>query len=136
MNVSFTAKMEDSLDDLSENGKDWRKLISKFYGPFEEQLKNSKVTDVICEKCGSPMIINSGKYGSYYACSNYPTCKNTKTLTEDGKKPVLKQDEAVDFKCELCGADMVVRQGKFGDFYESYTWNERWSRFFCSSYIT
>ena len=63
------------------------------------------------------MVIKNGRFGKFAACPNYPTCKNTKTLTEDGKKPVLKKDEAVDFKCELCGADMVVRQGKFGDFY-------------------
>ncbi len=109
MSVSFTAKMEDSLDEVGENGKNWRKLISDFYGPFEQQLKNSKVTDVICEKCGSPMIINSGKYGNYYACSNYPKCKNIKAVNE---KVAIPTDRI----CESCGGIMVEREGKFGKF--------------------
>lgn len=109
MNVGFTAKMEDSLDDIGEGGKDWHKLIADFYGPFEEQLKKSKVTDVLCEKCGAPMIINSGRYGNYYACSNYPECKNIKPVNE---KVAIPTDRI----CEKCGAPMVEREGKFGKF--------------------
>ncbi len=109
MNVGFTAKMEDSLDDIGEGGKDWHKLIADFYGPFEEQLKKSKVTDVLCDKCGAPMIINSGRYGNYYACSNYPECKNIKPVNE---KIVIPTDKI----CDKCGAPMVEREGKFGKF--------------------
>lgn len=109
MNVGFTAKMEDSLDDIGEGGKDWHKLIADFYGPFEEQLKKSKVTDVLCDKCGAPMIINSGRYGNYYACSNYPECKNIKPVNE---KVAIPTDRI----CEKCGAPMVEREGKFGKF--------------------
>ncbi len=109
MNVGFTAKMEDSLDDIGEGGKDWHKLISDFYGPFEEQLKKSKVTDVLCDKCGAPMIINSGRYGNYYACSRYPECKNIKPVNE---KVAIPTDRI----CDKCGAMMVEREGKFGKF--------------------
>ncbi len=109
MDISFTAKMEDDLDDIGEGGKDWRKLIADFYAPFEEQLKNSKVTEVLCEKCGAPMIINSGKYGNYYACSNYPTCQNIKAANE---KVVIPTDRI----CDKCGGIMVERDGKFGKF--------------------
>ncbi len=109
MNISFTAKMEDDLDDIGSSGKNWRKLISDFYGPFEEQLKNSKITDVLCEKCGAPMIINSGKYGNYYACSNYPKCQNIKPVNE---KVVIPTDKI----CPKCGGIMVEREGKFGKF--------------------
>ena len=109
MELTFTAKMETDLDDIGEGGKDWHKLIADFYAPFENQLKNSKITDVICDKCGSPMIINSGRYGNYYACSNYPTCKNIKAVNE---KTVIPTDRV----CAKCGGIMVEREGKFGKF--------------------
>ena len=109
MEVNFTARMEDALDDIGEGGRDWKKLIADFYTPFENQLKNSKLTEVLCEKCGAPMIINSGKYGNYYACSNYPTCKNIKAVNE---KVAIPTEEI----CPKCGAMLVERQGKFGKF--------------------
>ncbi len=115
MDISFTAKMEDDLDDVGNTGKDWRKLVAEFYGPFESQLKDSKVTEVICEKCGSPMIINSGKYGNYYACSNYPACQNIKPVNE---KVVIPTDRI----CDKCGAMMVEREGKFGKFLACSNW--------------
>ena len=109
MDISFTANMEDALDDIGEGGKDWRKLIADFYTPFEEQLRQSKITEVLCDKCGAPMIINSGKYGNYYACSNYPTCQNIKAVNE---KVVIPTDKI----CNKCGGIMVEREGKFGKF--------------------
>ena len=115
MDISFTAKMENDLDDIGEGGKNWRKLIADFYTPFEEQLRDSRVTDVICDKCGSPMIINSGKYGNYYACSNYPTCQNIKAVNE---KVVIPTDRI----CEKCGGMMVEREGKFGKFLACSNW--------------
>lgn len=109
MDISFTARMEDALDDIGSGGKDWHKLIADFYAPFEKQLEKSKVTDKICDKCGAPMLINSGKYGAYYACSNYPKCKNIKPVNE---KTAIPTDRI----CEKCGAVMVEREGKFGKF--------------------
>ena len=109
MDVKFTAKMEDELDDIGESGKDWHKLIADFYAPFEKQLDNSRVTDVLCEKCGAPMIIKSGRYGNYYACSNYPNCKNIRAVNE---KVAIPTDRI----CDKCGGIMVEREGKFGKF--------------------
>ncbi len=109
MDVGFTAKMEDSLDDIGEGGKDWHKLIADFYAPFEKQLEESRITDVLCDKCGARMIIKSGKYGNYYACSNYPNCKNIKPVSE---KTAIPTDKI----CEKCGSVMVEREGKFGKF--------------------
>ena len=115
MDISFTAKMENDLDDIGEGGKNWRKLIGDFYTPFEEQLRDSRVTDVICDKCGSQMIINSGKYGNYYACSAYPTCQNIRAVNE---KVVIPTDRI----CEKCGGIMVEREGKFGKFLACSNW--------------
>ncbi len=109
MDISFTAKMEDELDDVGSNGKDWHQLISDFYTPFEKELNASKMTDKLCDKCGAPMMIKSGKYGSYYACSNYPECKNIKPVNE---KVVIPTDRI----CPNCGSIMVEREGKFGKF--------------------
>ena len=109
MDISFTAKMEDDLDDIGSSGKDWHKLIADFYNIFEKQLSDSKVTEVLCDKCGAPMIINSGKYGNYYACSNYPTCQNIKAVNE---KTTIPTDKI----CPKCGSIMVEREGKFGKF--------------------
>lgn len=109
MNVGFTAEMENRLDDVGSGGKDWHKIIADFYAPFEKQLANSKITDVKCDKCGAPMIINTGKYGNYYACSNYPECKNIKPVNE---KIAIPTDKI----CSKCGGVMVEREGKFGKF--------------------
>lgn len=109
MDISFTARMETALDDIGEGGRDWKKLIADFYGPFDAQLRNSKITEVTCEKCGAPMIINSGKYGNYYACSNYPSCQNIKAVNEKATIPTDKI-------CPKCGGMMVEREGKFGKF--------------------
>ena len=109
MNVSFTAKMEDELDEIGEGGKDWHKLIADFYAPFEKQLEESRLTDVICDKCGAKMMIKSGRYGNYYACSNYPECKNIKPVNE---KVAIETDKI----CPKCGSVLVEREGKFGKF--------------------
>ncbi len=109
MQISFTAKMENELDDIGLNGKDWHELLKEFYEPFEKQLANSKLTDKLCEKCGSKMIINSGKFGNYYACSNYPACQNIKPVNE---KVAIPTDRI----CSKCGGIMVEREGKFGKF--------------------
>lgn len=63
--------------------------------------------DITCDKCGAPMVMKHGKFGSFLACSNYPECKNT--------RPV-KQKITTDKKCDKCGAPMVARNGKFGPF--------------------
>ena len=109
MNVGFTADMETKLDDIGMGDKDWHKLIADFYAPFEKQLSASKVTEVVCDKCGANMIINTGKYGNYYACSNYPKCQNIKAVNE---KVAIPTEQI----CSKCGGMMVERQGKFGKF--------------------
>ncbi len=111
MDVGFTAKMEDRLDDIEEGGTDWHKIIADFYPPFAEKLvfaanDGDELTDIVCEKCGHPMIRKSGRYGKYLACSNYPQCSN---IRSEGA-------EISATKCPKCGANMVVKSGKFGKF--------------------
>ena len=58
-------------------------------------------TDLVCEKCGAPMVLRSGKFGSFYACSNFPKCRNTKQITKE-----------IDVPCPKCGAKIVQKHGK------------------------
>ncbi len=132
VDYEFTANMEDKLDGIEHGGYSMQSVLSEFYVGFERELEaaNDKVgkedievpseqTDIVCDKCGSIMIVKNGRYGKFAACPNYPECKNTKPLGRDGK--LLEKEEkpvvTADFKCDVCGADMVVRSGKFGNFY-------------------
>ena len=112
MDVGFTARMEDDLDKIEEGGCDWHKIISDFYPGFAEHLKTAstdgdELTDIICEKCGKPMIRRLGKYGKYLACSNYPACSN---IVSEGEAEISAM------RCPKCGANMVVKSGKYGKF--------------------
>ena len=111
MDLSFTAGMEDKLDDIEKGGQDWHKIIADFYPPFAEKLAfaatdGDEITDIVCEKCGAPMIRKNGRYGKFLACSNYPECSNIKS----------EKEEVSDVKCDKCGAMMVYKTGKYGRF--------------------
>ncbi|MCD7728492.1 MAG: type I DNA topoisomerase [Clostridia bacterium] len=112
MDVGFTAHMEDDLDKIEEGGTDWHKIIADFYPSFADKLKaastdGDELTDILCEKCGHPMIRRIGKYGKYLACSNYPACSNIISESEA---------EVSSVRCPKCGANMVVKSGKYGKF--------------------
>ncbi len=112
MDVGFTARMEDDLDRIEEGGTDWHKLIADFYPSFAEHLRTAstdgdEMTDILCEKCGHPMIRRNGKYGKYLACSNYPACSNIVSESEQEVSAV---------RCPKCSANMVVKSGKYGKF--------------------
>lgn len=126
MDVAFTAGMEAKLDEIEEGGKVWQQVVDEFYDGFEDKIAialgdsfslkaQPVVSDVVCEKCGSKMLIKSGRYGKFLACPNYPKCKHTVALDKD-EKPIVTKEEISEVKCELCGKTMVVKQGKFGAF--------------------
>ncbi|MCH5155807.1 MAG: type I DNA topoisomerase [Clostridiales bacterium] len=127
MDVGFTANMEEELDGIEEGGVRWQSTVAKFYNGFEDKIRAAKddeytlktpdeQTDFICEKCGAKMVIKTGKFGKFLACPNYPKCKNTKNLDENGNIAAPKQPEVSDVTCEKCGAKMVVKTGKYGKF--------------------
>jgi len=128
INSEFTSNMEDQLDDIEAGKADWKKVMSKFWKPFEKTLEEAKVsmknvkrqevpTDVRCDKCEHTMVIKWGKLGSFLACSNYPECKNTQDFTKDDfGKIVIVPKQFTDKKCEKCSQPMVVKGGKFGKF--------------------
>lgn len=110
VDLKFTAKMEGDLDEIAQGKQDWVATMGEFWGPFEKQIEKvtdeaqkMKVeveeTDVICERCGKPMVIRYGRFGKFMACSGFPECKNTKALTaptgmvcpDDGGEVVQKR---------------------------------------------
>ncbi|AKF81208.1 DNA topoisomerase I [Myxococcus fulvus 124B02] len=128
LDVTFTATMEEKLDQISEGGAKWVSVLRDFYGPFKDTLEKAKAemrdvkreeikTDIACEKCGNPFVIKFGKMGHFLACSNYPDCKNTKDFKRDAEgKIVIVEEETTDELCEKCGKPMVIKRGRFGRF--------------------
>ncbi|MFQ5561454.1 MAG: topoisomerase DNA-binding C4 zinc finger domain-containing protein, partial [Nitrospinota bacterium] len=128
LNVEFTAKMEEELDQIEEGQKEWVTSLKTFYKPFSDDLEKAEVemenikasveeTSEICEKCGNGMVIKWGRFGRFLACSNYPDCKNTKQIKEkENGEVTIEPEETTDEKCEKCGADMTIKRGRFGKF--------------------
>ncbi len=126
MDYNFTAKMEEDLDKISTKEAEWNKVIEEFYRDFESDLAKaltiSKITkpreiktSYKCDKCGKEMVIRWSKGMPFLACSGYPICKNTKSLSQDreesNSKPIL-----TDKICPSCGGNLVVRKGRRGEF--------------------
>jgi DNA topoisomerase-1 len=112
--VGFTARMEKNLDRIASGEREWVPVMRRFYDRFENQLEVAKVemkkielkpepAGIDCEKCGSPMVIKTGRYGKFIACSNYPDCRNTKPY-------VVK----VGVDCPRCGGDLIERKTRKG----------------------
>lgn len=120
VDVAFTAEMEDRLDSIEDNNEPWYKVVDSFYQPMNKKVHvalqgekihvQDEVSDVLCDKCGKPMLIKTGRYGKYLACSGYPSCSNIRSLKE---KTPPKQTNIV---CEICGAPMLEREGRFGKY--------------------
>lgn len=120
--VTFTAEMEDELDEIEEGKAAWTDVLNDFYVPFQatmsslkgktREIKQSMVeeTDENCDKCGRPMVIKWGRNGRFLACSGYPECKNTRPL--NGQEDAVESGET----CEQCGSPMLIKTGRFGKF--------------------
>ena len=129
VSVDFTAKMESDLDFVEEGQENWLALLKRFYGPFKDHLDRALVemkdwkrveipTEIACEKCGKPLVIKWGRNGEFLACSGYPACKNTKEFVRDQDGKITpKPEPTTDEKCTTCGAEMVYRRGRFGEFW-------------------
>ncbi len=108
LDVTFTARMEDKLDDIAEKGKDWHKMVGEFYYPFIDDLKkatgdNSEPTDIPCETCGAMYVKKKGRFGEFLYC---PECKKTRN----------PDDKTTDKPCPNCGSLMILKEGKFGKY--------------------
>jgi DNA topoisomerase-1 len=117
MDVNFTARMEDELDEVASGEREWPPVVREFYDPLLKDLETAaeaprveEETGETCEKCGKPMIKRWGRFGQFMACTGFPECKNTRPL--DGEAAEQPTDE----KCDECGSAMVIKRGRFGQF--------------------
>ncbi len=138
VDYGFTAGMEEMLDEVENGKKTMLDVLKTFYADFSDELEKAEKsieknnyklspeeTDIICEKCGSRMVVKSGRFGRFAACPNYPACRNTKPIDKNGnlieKNAENKSESPVpapdDIKCDLCGGPMVIRRGRYGNFY-------------------
>ncbi len=112
INVKFTADMENELDDIASRERDWPGVIRDFYTPFDEDLQKAlqtaekvkladEETGDACPQCGKPLVVKTGRFGKFIACSGYPECRYTQSFQ-------IK----VDAKCPRCGKDIVQRVSK------------------------
>jgi len=110
INVGFTARMEEDLDEIARGERQWVPVIREFYGPFEKQVEvaQERIPKIEladepagedCDKCGKPMIIKMGRFGKFVACSGFPECRNT--------KPLLNK---IGVSCPQCGGDLVEKR--------------------------
>ena len=128
--VRYTARMEQELDEIEEGKLDWREAMGEFYERFMKNLANAeehmtnikrmeKPTDLLCDKCGKPLVIKWGKHGSFLACTGYPECTYTRELTVD--LPDIDTadlgEQGAEEYCENCGRPMVLKKGRFGTFF-------------------
>lgn len=128
VDYKFTADMEEQLDEIAAGEKKWVPIVSEFYGGFHkiilEKQETLKKEDIItektsekCDMCGAPMIIKFGRFGKFLSCSNYPECKNAKPLGDGMKKADPEVEKKFkDKKCVKCGAPMMVKMGRYGEF--------------------
>lgn len=124
-----TAQMEQKLDEVEEGKIKWNKIVEDFYKKFVIALENAQktmanlkktgiATDIVCELCGKPMVIKYKNGKEFLACSGYPECKNIKNFEKDreGKIVIIKQNEKSGKKCPECGAELIIKRGKFSNF--------------------
>lgn len=144
-NESYTARMEEELDEIEDGKLKWTAALHEFYEKFAKDLKTAEQTmravkqqsiptDEICENCGAPMVIKFGRFGQFLACSNYPECRTTREIAKPatatdgeagssgatsstaGAGEAGSADADVPEECDLCGKPMALKRGRFGQF--------------------
>ncbi len=131
LDIGFTAKMEDSLDEIEEGQTNYLSAMNNFYQTYNtehelamNEMENLRAANrpsgITCELCGKEMLIKLGKNGHFLGCAGYPDCKNTKEFTRDESGTIrvieAQEPETTDAICEKCGSPMVSKRGKFGPF--------------------
>lgn len=130
LDVTFTAQMEEKLDQVEDGNQNWKELLREFYQDFKQQLdlaaKNMRSikaeeipTNILCDKCGQAnLVVKWGRNGRFLACPRYPDCKNTKEYVAAGedRKPTVQAVEESDEVCPNCGRKLVVKNGRHGRF--------------------
>ncbi len=112
VDIKFSAHMEEELDEVARENKDWVHVVQDFFTPFNNSLEKASLlmdkvkladetTEEICPECGKPIVIKVGRFGKFLACSGYPECKYTKSI-----------QVKIGVNCPLCGSDLIQRLSK------------------------
>ncbi len=123
MDVAFTSRMEEELDEIEAGKRGWRSTLEEFYGQFAKDLERAKVEMELspeavaadeelgaCPECGKPLEVKFSRRGSkFIGCTGFPECRYTASLQKEGPEP-----EVSEHKCPKCGSPMLVRVGKRG----------------------
>lgn len=121
VDYKFTARMEEDLDEIASGRKGYFEVVDSFFKPFDKHLREleekkdeireliQEETDIVCDRCGSKMVVKVDRDGKYLACSNL-SCKNTLAFPQNG---VIEEARI----CPQCGGRLILRRGKFGKFY-------------------
>ncbi len=117
---SFSASLEDRLDDIANKKVDWNAMLWEFYEPFMEKLEQGKQniasqkiaipTGELCPKCNKELVQRNGRFGEFIACSGYPKCKYIKPSSNQTEQNLTNE------VCEKCGKPMVKKFSKRGEF--------------------
>ena len=124
MDVAFTARLEEELDQIEDGEVEMTRALDDFYQPFSEELERAKsampelkdeliATGIPCRECGGEMVIRFGRAGKFLACRNYPRCRSTANFRETPDGGVeLVPDEEAGVACDRCGKPMIIRRWK------------------------
>ncbi|MBI2906557.1 MAG: type I DNA topoisomerase [Chloroflexi bacterium] len=117
VDIKFTARMEEELDEIARGERKWAPVLKEFYAPLSTLVEKASLeiprikvqdepTGELCEQCGRPLVIKTGRFGKFIACSGFPECRYTRRFTNK-----------VGVACPECGGDLVERRGKGRTFY-------------------
>jgi DNA topoisomerase-1 len=122
MDVAFTSRMEDELDEVEEGARDWRSALHDFYDQFARDLEKARDNmqhaseletpdQETCPECGKAMVVKFSRKGDkFLGCSGFPECKYTVNIEREGEEGPVETE----FKCDKCGAPMLRRIGRRG----------------------
>ncbi len=127
VDYKFTAKMEESFDEVAEGKQKWVEIVQKFYGPFAERLddtsktakKYAEETEQICPECKNKLVIRMSRYGKFLSCSGFPNCKYTAKIegqAATGEQTPKEPDVETGEICPTCNKPLVTKSGRFGKF--------------------
>ena len=124
VDLSYTARVEERLDEIAEGKESWQKVVEDFYLPFKKDLvrakdlmKESKYlpkeSSEKCPRCGGAMVIRESRFGKYLCCASFPKCRGKIQLDVHGNKVLPEATQEI---CDVCGKPMVIRVGRKGRF--------------------
>jgi len=128
INEDYTARLEGDLDRVAEGEEDWRALVSRFADSFAHDLESARdtmeqvkgkglPTDESCPECGSPLVMKFGRFGSFLACTAYPTCGYTRDTAATAADSGAEETSEEAPRCPECEAEMVQKRSRFGPFW-------------------